>query len=70
MAKHHQQVKDICSGQNLTNGQVITIKIPILTPAAANSTEMDDIVIKGSRTPRPITGYEGANQLFLRIREN
>jgi hypothetical protein len=54
--------------QNLTNGQVVTFKIPIFAPAAANSVEIDDITVKGNITPGPVPPYVGAGQMFLRMK--
>jgi len=55
--------------QNLTNGQVVTFKIVVFTPQAANSVEFDDITVIGNITPRPVTPYEGAGTLFFRIKQ-
>jgi autotransporter-associated beta strand protein len=55
--------------QNLTNGQVITFKIAIFSPQNANSLEFDDITVKGNITPRPVTPYENAGQVFYRIKQ-
>jgi autotransporter-associated beta strand protein len=55
--------------QNLTSGQVVTFKIPIFAPAAANSVEIDDITVIGNITPGPVPPYVGADRLFLRIKQ-
>jgi hypothetical protein len=55
--------------QNLKNSQVVTFKIVIFTPQAANSVEFDDITVKGNITPRPVTPYENADKVFFRIKQ-
>ena len=55
--------------QNLTNSQVVTFKIVIFTPQAANSVEFDDITVKGNITPRPETPYENAGKVFFRVKQ-
>ncbi|HEX5220796.1 MAG TPA: hypothetical protein VFZ59_14600, partial [Verrucomicrobiae bacterium] len=55
--------------QNLTAGQVVTFKIPIFAPAAANSVEIDDLTVIGNITPAPVPPYVGADKLFLRIKQ-
>jgi hypothetical protein len=55
--------------QNLTNGQVITFKIVVFTPQAANSEEFDNITVKGNVTPGPVPPYVGASQLFYRMKQ-
>lgn len=55
--------------QNLSAGQVVRFTIPIFSPSASSSVELDDITLRGSVTPRPVPSYVGANQLYLRLRE-
>jgi hypothetical protein len=59
----------LASLQSLTNGQVVTFKIAIFAPAAANSVEIDDLTVKGNITPGPVPPYVGARQLFLRLKQ-
>jgi autotransporter-associated beta strand protein len=58
----------IPSLQSLTNGQVVTFKIVVYMPVAANSLEMDDITVRGNLSPGLPPPYMGADKLFLRVR--
>lgn len=55
--------------QNLTSGQVVTVKIAIFAPASSNSVEIDDLTVTGNVTPGPVPPYVGASKLFLRIKQ-
>jgi hypothetical protein len=55
--------------QNLTAGQVITFKIAHFSPATSNSCEYDDITVKGDVSPGFPPPFAGADQLFLRIKQ-
>ncbi len=59
----------LASLQNLTAGQVVTFKIPIFAPSPGQSVEFDDLTIMGNVSPGPLPPYAGAQQLFLRIKE-
>jgi len=57
--------------QNLTNSQVVTFKMVIYSPVAANSVEVDDIAVNANITPSPggPPPYVGADRLFLRVKQ-
>jgi hypothetical protein len=55
--------------QNLTNGQAVTFKIAVYTPATASSVEFDDITVKGNVSPGLLPPYAGGDKLFLRVKQ-
>jgi autotransporter-associated beta strand protein len=55
--------------QNLTAGQVISFKLVVFMPVTGNSVEIDDITVRGNVSPGVPPAYSGADQLFLRIRQ-
>ncbi len=59
----------VSSLQNLTAGKVIQFTLPIFSPSPGSSLEIDDLTVRGSVSPRPVPGYVGAKQLYLRVRE-
>lgn len=65
---HTINLSATASLQNLTAGQVVTIYVPVYSPAAASSLEFDDLTVRGNLAPSPLPPYAGSNRLFLRVR--
>jgi len=55
--------------QNLTNGQSVTFKVAVYTPASVSSVEFDDITVKGNVSPGLLPPYGGVDKLFLRFKQ-
>lgn len=53
--------------QNLTAGQQVTFRIYHFSPTTGNSSEYDDITVKGNISPGLVPPYAGADKLFLRV---
>lgn len=66
---HFVNLTGVGSLQNLSAGQVVRFTLPLYSPSPISSLEFDDMTIRGVVTPRPVPGYVGAEELYLRVRE-